>query len=788
MTSSDRLTPAASHGRIRSPVPAVAASLFFVLSFAPAHESFAATRSVNTKIIVPKVIDVPLGQKAEISVRVASSSGEVPRGKVLLWNRDIPDSVTFNSHTVTLDAHGRGAFMLSQTPPWVPFAVDNASVSYMPAHDSNFNSSRSGRFSIRMHRWQTTLALSLGGQTSRGTTVSIDLAMTGVRGITPSGDVRVADTVDGLTCSSTLGAALPFRGSGRARLALDLPKGRNALHVDYLGDAFFDPRSSATLTVPIKTGRQTKRCAAGWAHLAQPAWAPPLSAADIPLYKYGFPRNYGDFRRKALENRDAGTLVVQLDWEDVEPQKGRFHFGKADTELRYAIRHGRSVALLLRFQAGSTIAGSTSNCRWSFGGDARINHNQFLPLWAAKELGSGNSFCSKRTSLVMPNYWSHTFLRLWLGYVDTVAAHYVRYRDRIVYVRGAVGIGDEGRYATGPNFHPSQYDVRRYKHWGYTPQRWEAWQEDMLSYYARAFSYVPTSRILYTINHQDRNQCSGRVREPIPPFKPLTIPCTGRGVELDVAKWAVDHGYGLAQNELDPYWVWSNPDHDNPRAGDLNRVFAYAMSHKQKPFIELQTFEAQSYSCNFAVPSGLPPCWNNGRALPAMESDIAYARRHGVSTLEWYEQDLINPKLQPALDLWTQLERTPGHDPIPTLTTVQPDGARALRGHELEVTISVSAPGISGFSPGGTVILSDEATGRHLRVIGGPARCGVCIQIPPNTGSVNARVVLPETSQEHINISGWYLDKLEFRNGATGGTGLWRQSRSANMLLQFRGA
>jgi hypothetical protein len=166
-----------------------------------------------------------------------------------------------------------------------------------------------------------------------------------------------------------------------------------------------------------------------------------------------------------------------------------------------------------------------------------------------------------------------------------------------------------------------------------------------------------------------------------------------------------------------------------------------------------------------------------------VENGIAYARAHGASTLEWYEQDLINPKLQPVLDLWTQLERTPGNDRIPTVVTVQPAKTTAVAGRELTVTVRVSAPGISGFSPGGTVILSDDSTGRHLNVANAQGSCAACIDIAPGTGSVTVPVVVPPGSNGYINLSGWYLDKFVLPNGTPDATGLWMQSRSVNTRI-----
>jgi hypothetical protein len=347
--------------------------------------------------------------------------------------------------------------------------------------------------------------------------------------------------------------------------------------------------------------------------------------------------------------------------------------------------------------------------------------------------------------MIIPEYWNEKFIRLWMSFVDQVAAHFAPEASDIATVLAPVGLSDEATAITGPDSKPIKEDVRHLQNWGYSPPLWEAWQEDMLAYYQDLFSSSSYSStppwVLYSVDQQDK--CTGVAQEPIPPFPPRTVNCTGKGVEVDVAEWAVDHGFGLAQNSLDPSWIWRDPDQSDPPPGDVNTIFDDALNVTPRPFIELQPFQALSTWCNLAVASGNPKCGSNPNAFVSVEEDVSYARSHGISAIDWYEADLVNPKLAPAIDLWRQLQATSGIDKIPTVVTAIPAHTSVEAGTNLPVTITISAPGISGFIPGGLVNLSDDFTGRSLG----------SVQIPPNTGTATVDVRAPKTTSGHINLT-----------------------------------
>lgn len=733
-----------------------------LLTASPNRRSVTKHSLINTRIEVPSAVEAPLGSTTHVTVQVtADGSQRIPTGKVALWNRDIPSVVKWK-HYAKLDAQGKATFALKERLPGIPFEVTDASVYYVPKRNSGFSGSTSGKFALGMHLWPAGLSVTVGRDDGNGKAVPIDISMSGTAGVMPAGDLSVTDVSGGQTCVTQVQSALPYRGSGQATLNVDLPLGNNTLSVRYLGDAYFAPQQSADSSLEITTaGWSSDTCPKNWARLAPGRSAAPLAGGDLPMVKYGFPRPYGEYSSQALANPQVGTMVVQLDWSDVEPSVSTFDFAPADAEVRAAISQGKKVALVLRFQAGLILSGSSSSCAWNFG------HAQLMPRWAVDALPAGDSFCSHGTALTIPKYWSATFTTLWTSFVDRVAAHFAPYASDIAYVRGPVGLGDEAKAITGPNSKPTKGDLKHLLSWGYNPQLWEAWQEDMLLYYHRAFSYAPW--VLYTINQQDVNNKCSDPHPAVANFASQTIPCTGKPVEVDVGEWAVDHGFGLAQNSLDSSWIYRNPAKDDPPGGDVNTVLAYALAHSPRPFVELETFQAESYWCNAAVPKGLPPCKVNHRAFVNMEDDVSYARAHGVSTIEWYEDDLNNPTLQPVIDLWRQLQAIPGQDRIPTTVSVTPSQQSVRAGAKLTVTVRIAAPGIAGFIPGGTVLLSDDITGRHLKVV----------HIHPDRGTATITVKVPATKFGHINLSASYKDTFKV-GGHRMGTWLWRPSISSN--------
>lgn len=719
-----------------------------------------------THVRVPSVVSAPLGTTAAITVRVTADGTSVaPAGYVALWNVDIPSAARFVSHTVALDAQGVAVFRISESLPGVPFSISGIKIYYVPTL-SMFAASTSPAFVLEMSKLAANLSVAPSRSDGNGGAVPLMVSSPGASGAFPVGDLTLADASTGGVCTARLSGALRYDSAGQAAVIVDLPAGHNVLTVNYLGDAYFASQQAASAIDVTTPGRVDSGCPTGWARLVPPAPAP-SSGGDLPMLKYGFPRPYGQYNPQSLSAPDVGTLVVGLAWSDVEPARGQFDFSRADAEVQAAIAQGKKVALVLRFQSGGIVSGTSPSCAWNFG------HAQLIPKWVADALGASNSFCSHGTALTIPKYWSASFIALWTGAVEAIAAHFAPYASDVAYVRGPVGLGDEAEPITGPDSKPTSGDRRQLLNWGYNPQLWEAWQEDMLTFYREAFWYAPW--VLYTINHQDlNNKCNDAA--PVIPTLPAVnsfavraIPCTGRSLEIDVAEWAVDHGFGLAQNSLDSSWIWRDPVKADPSAGHVNQIFAHALGHSPRPLIELETYQAETYSCNFGISKGLPHCGRDPYAILNTESDISYARSHGVTTIEWYEDDLANPKLRPIIDLWRQIQAAPGQGKIPTVVGIMPDRTSVKAGAELRAVVSVSAPGVSGFYPGGTVTISDDITGHHFKTV----------TIPPNAGSVTVKLKMTRAEYGHVNLSASYVDKFQIGSKTTG-TWLWLPSTSSN--------
>ena len=158
----------------------------------------------------------------------------------------------------------------------------------------------------------------------------------------------------------------------------------------------------------------------------------------------------------------------------------------------------------------------------------------YLPAWVIQDLdptGSANdpnALCDTSTGVYMPNYWSAVFQKDWLGFVQAVAAHFHSLGtgfpesdplhatsyvpSDIDYVRVGLGLSDEGL----PYLRQSSL-AAQYAAWstdmntkaacpaltsGSWTERWESWQECMLSIYRSDFTWTGSvsPALVYPIN------------------------------------------------------------------------------------------------------------------------------------------------------------------------------------------------------------------------------------------------------------------------------------------------
>src|SRR5581483_5662512 len=86
-------------------------------------------------------------------------------------------------------------------------------------------------------------------------------------------------------------------------------------------------------------------------------------------------RYYGDYNKAAVDQ--AGIFVVQVNWSDTEPSQNQFDWSVPDAQIRYAESQHKAVALLLRFQDGTDLAGFSTNCNWH----KLPSQANILPTW-----------------------------------------------------------------------------------------------------------------------------------------------------------------------------------------------------------------------------------------------------------------------------------------------------------------------------------------------------------------------------------------------------------------------
>ncbi len=199
--------------------------------------------------------------------------------------------------------------------------------------------------------------------------------------------------------------------------------------------------------------------------------------------------------------------------------------------------------------------------------------------------------------------------------MQAIATHVATspYRANVLYVRIGLGLAGEGipltpcqASDTSCDSADYQADLRQLVAYGYTPQHWEAWQENMLTGYQQAFA--PTT-VIYPINALALN------------------PTTGNPVQVDVAYWAAAHGFGVGAEGLVPV--------PNYRYADLQIILPYIRQHYPSTYIQFQTVSRVG-------------------SYDAIAGDIQTAGGFGARTVEWYESDITTASFQYLFQQWQQ--------------------------------------------------------------------------------------------------------------------------------------
>ena len=299
---------------------------------------------------------------------------------------------------------------------------------------------------------------------------------------------------------------------------------------------------------------------------------------------------YGVYNSAALSNPAIQGVVINVGWNAAEPSRGSYNWTPLDNEASAWAAEGKHVAIVVRFASEVDRGGTCTD--------------GFLPAWEASRIPI---YCDSDVPDIIPDYFNSTFQADFGAFVTALGDHLksASYKDNISYIRIGVGLAAEGFDLMRKGRNPDVSTDVAYitKNWGYTPAKWEAWQEQMLSSYQAAMpSGIP---ILYPIVKQD------------------TDPGTGNPVDLDVAEWWLRQGGGLGQENLPPGGF------GNPGYADFGAISMYMKAYYPSAYVEFQS--------------------EDGLSSSGVSQSIATAESYGARSIEWYEDEAISPTFNLAM-------------------------------------------------------------------------------------------------------------------------------------------
>lgn len=329
----------------------------------------------------------------------------------------------------------------------------------------------------------------------------------------------------------------------------------------------------------------------------QPPYDTPL-----PAQASRFPANfehdqtgYGVYETRSLTNPAIGGVGINMNWADVEPQRGAFNWRPADDEIAAWVAAGKTFDLLVRYAS-------------DFSGKSCSETIQYLPAW---ETARVPTLCSSAGDL-LPDYFDPTFEADLEGYLSAVVQHLAEshHAGRLVYVRVGLGVAGEGY----PCIACTSADVERLTAWGDSPATWAAWQEQMLTAFQRILSPVSAAPLIYPLGENTID------------------PATRQPVSQEVAYWAAAHGIGVGQQGLTAAPAYAR--------GEAVQIAQYIHSQYPGAYIEFQT--------NHQITQASPN--------PAeVAGDIAIATSAYASSIEWYGPDTFVSAYQSLFGQWQQL-------------------------------------------------------------------------------------------------------------------------------------
>jgi hypothetical protein len=321
---------------------------------------------------------------------------------------------------------------------------------------------------------------------------------------------------------------------------------------------------------------------------------------------------YGRYDPSALTDPWIQGVVIQMSWRWAETSPGVYDWAPLDKEATAWSHAGKHVVLAVEFSNDT-------------GGGCSSAHTE-LPAW---EIARIPTYCDSDMNVLIPDWFNPTFQSDAKAFIAALGEHVQAqpYYHAISYVRIGVGMGGTG-FPVMPNggggaVGHSQEDYSTdmtwiERHWGYTPQRWEAFQETMLAGYSADFpAPVP---VIYPVVQQGID------------------PATGNPVELDVAEWGAPRHIGIGNENMNPGGFGSGHGY-----ADFNTIAAWMHQHYPGNYIQVQST-------------------NNMDASQVAQS-VSTAERYGVDSIEWYQDEAVNGNFKTAMDGYqTWADRTgPDH-------------------------------------------------------------------------------------------------------------------------------
>ena len=341
---------------------------------------------------------------------------------------------------------------------------------------------------------------------------------------------------------------------------------------------------------PLQQGRVRPRLMGVAAALALVAALVGTRAPRAVSKPVGYPANmdfasggYGKWSSAALADPSIAGVTINLYWRQVEPSRGSYNWRPLDTEMAAWAQAGKRVALIARFanEKGGGCPGG------------------YLPSW---EIARIPTFCDTDLNSTIPDYFSTRFQSDWKAFIQALGNHLAAspYRNAVAYVRAGTGLGGESFYLMYSRAGNTDFghDKQKLVAWGYSPQAWEAFQENLLAFYKRVLPYQDT----YVIDALDVN------------------PTTGNPVQVDVAHWAAAHGDGVGEECIPA----SSFHHDY---ADINEITAWVHKNYPNAYIQFQTCGVMSGPAEVA-------------------GVISDAESHWGRSIEWYEKGITTSSYQ----------------------------------------------------------------------------------------------------------------------------------------------